>query len=304
MENRRIPVTLVTGFLGSGKSTLIGRVIEGAVPRRIAVIENELAEVGVDQLLLAGSAGDVTTLAGGCVCCSARGDLRGAVRSVCAGSPMPDAILIETSGIARVSSTAADLIELGISERNIWLRAVVVVVDAVNAVADAARPEFIDQVASADFVVLSKDDLANPKQRQAAREAVRAVSPAALALAVDVSVRDVLGTVGEQAESAFAPTPGVYGLGHEIEAVSVALPGDLDAARFRTILDELAADAAVLRVKGFVSVSGEVRLVQGVHNAVDTLPWRSAQPVELALVIIGEGLDEQDFRRRLWASRS
>ncbi len=300
MTAPRIPVTLVTGFLGAGKSTLISRVLDDVSPRRIAVVENELAEVGVDQRLLAGRAGGIVALSGGCVCCSARGDLLGAVRSVCSVGCPPDAILIETSGIARPSATAADLVELGAAERQIWLRAIIVVVDATNAATDSARAEFVDQVVHADAVILAKHDLADGSQRRDARRVIRAINPtASIVLAADAGAGEVLGPFGDQSESAFAPVPGVYALGHDIDAVCVAVPGDLDGPRLRTLLDELARDPSVLRVKGFVTVDGGVRLVQGVHATVDTLPWSTIDPDGLALVVIGERLDERQLRGRL-----
>jgi G3E family GTPase len=302
MGRPRIPVTLVTGFLGAGKSTLLARVLCDAHPRRIAVIENELADVGVDQRLLVGEAGEIVALAGGCVCCSARGDLLGAVRQVASGEFPPDAIVIETSGIARPSATAADLIELGASERQIWLRAIVVVVDAANAARDSGRGEFIDQIVHADVVLLTKGDLVEANILRGAREVVRGINPGAeIRLAPLAGSNDVLGAALDRTESAFVPAPGAYALGHDIEAISVELPASLDGDRLDAELSALAGDPAVIRVKGFVKVGDDVQLVQGVHGIVDTLPWPSVSSDALALVIIGECLNERGLRHRLEA---
>ena len=300
MASPRIPVTLVTGFLGAGKSTLLARVLLDANPRRIAVIENDLADVGVDQRLLAGGEGRVVALAGGCVCCSARGDLLGAVRQVCSVAAPPDAIVIETSGIARPSATAADLIELGASERQVWLRAIVAVVDAANAINDSGRVEFIDQVVHADVVLLTKDDLVDTNALRDARRVVREINPAAvIGRAAQAGASDVLGPAGDRVESAFVEVAGFHALGHDIDAISVELPSSLDGERLRAVLSDLASDPSVIRVKGFVKVGHEVQLVQGVHGIVDTLPWPSVSSDALALVIIGERLDAGELRHRL-----
>src|SRR5689334_9407657 len=104
-----VPVVLLTGFLGSGKTTLVNRILTQAHGRRIGVLVNEFGELGIDGALIAASDGPVVELANGCVCCATRGDLFASLDSLMEGSRELDAILVETSGLANPGPVIADL---------------------------------------------------------------------------------------------------------------------------------------------------------------------------------------------------
>jgi G3E family GTPase len=105
MDDSRLPVTVFTGFLGSGKTTLLNRLIGTPAFERSAVIINELGEIAVDHLLVDAPAGQLVVLDNGCICCSARGDLAGALRTLVRSQrsnnvPPFDRVLVETTGVA------------------------------------------------------------------------------------------------------------------------------------------------------------------------------------------------------------
>src|SRR6201994_4885841 len=163
----RLPVIAVTGFLGSGKTTLIRALLDKPEGANTAVVVNEFGEIGIDQALLRSSS-DVTVLLGnGCLCCNIRTDLQETLRALFADRargavPSFERVIIETSGLADpgpVLQTFATDRALG---REFHLQALVTVVDCVSGADNLARmPEARKQVALADRVILTKSDLAD-----------------------------------------------------------------------------------------------------------------------------------------------
>jgi cobalamin biosynthesis protein CobW len=298
----KIPVTIVTGFLGAGKTTLIRHLIANAGGRRLALIINEFGDVGVDGELLKGCADEacpreaIIELANGCICCTVADDFAPAVSALLAREPRPDHIVIETSGLAlpKPLVKAFDWPEL---RTRLTVDGVVAVVDAA-AVTDgrfaddparvaeqrAADPSldhdnpleevYEDQLLCADLVLLNKADLVGP----AALEALRAEIAGSLPRAVKIAATregaidpNVLLGVRAAAEDDLAARPSHHDAegGHDhddFDTFVVTLPaaGDPDALIDRLI--RATRDHDILRIKGFVEVDGRPMrmLVQGV----------------------------------------
>src|SRR6266566_1405724 len=165
----RIPVTVVTGFLGAGKTTLVRRVLATPEGAGTAVVINEFGSVGIDDALVRASTDDVTLLGNGCLCCNMRSDLQNALRNLVAERaqgtvPQFKRILIETSGLADpgpILQTFATDRALGSEFR---VEAVIAVIEAVSGL-DTLRwsAEARKQVILADRLVVSKTDLAKPQ---------------------------------------------------------------------------------------------------------------------------------------------
>ncbi len=181
----KIPVTLVTGFLGAGKTTLIGKLIRHPEMDRVAVVINEVGEIGIDDDLVKMSTENVSLLANGCLCCSVRTDLQDTLRELFgerrAGViPDFDRVIIETTGLADpgpVIQTLSSDTMLGAHYR---LDGVVALVDAVNARDQlASQPEFQQQVALADRIFITKSDLAAADAITALESDVAAINPRA-----------------------------------------------------------------------------------------------------------------------------
>src|SRR5438067_7351529 len=190
----RIPVTIVTGFLGSGKTTLIQRLLATPEGANTAVIVNEFGEVGIDHALLRGSSDATVLLGNGCVCCAVRSDLEETLRTLFADRahgavPSFRRVIIETSGLADpgpVLQTFASDRALG---REFHLQSLVTVVDAVAGAGNLARmPEARHQAALADRVVLTKTDLADNAAVAALTARIRELTAAPIATAINGSL--------------------------------------------------------------------------------------------------------------------
>jgi G3E family GTPase len=177
-----IPVAIVTGFLGSGKTTLISRILRDADFARTAVIVNEFGEIGLDHELIASSDETVLALTTGCLCCAVRSDLVATLldlgRRRATGEIAYDRVLIETSGLA----DPAPILHALMTDRDIaqhhTIDGVVTVVDTLHGEATLGHhPEARRQVALADTLLLSKTDLADPAEALCAR--LRQLNPGA-----------------------------------------------------------------------------------------------------------------------------
>jgi G3E family GTPase len=155
-----IPVTVLTGFLGAGKTTLLNRILSENHGRKLAVIENEFGEVGVDNQLVIQSEEELFEMNNGCICCSVRGDLIRILGRLLKRKDRLDGILIETTGLANPAPVAQTFFTDDEMRRNFRLDGIVAVVDAKHAATHLdAGDESVKQVAFADVVLLNKTDL-------------------------------------------------------------------------------------------------------------------------------------------------
>lgn len=322
------PVTILTGFLGSGKTTLVNRILRENHGARIAVIENEFGQVGVDAEFLARSEQQtIIQLANGCLCCSVRGDLARALHELARQAQERemsfDRVLIETTGLADPAPIIQTFLAETAIESLFHLDGVVAVVDAAHARAEAERPEFRSQVGYADRLIISKSDLVTDEERQALKDELSAANPRAPVVAADLHqsdirelmahVLDVRGFSNDHIPSEEITRilrsnngerrlrPMVLGK-HTRGLTSCVFSCDepLDLERLNGALDELVAfyGARLWRCKGIVhSARHRSRLVlQGVQGAIQIsggTMWRPFEPRRTVLVFIGLELDER-----------
>lgn len=168
-----VPILLVTGFLGAGKTTVVNHLLAHAEGRRIAAVVNDFGAINIDAELIAGASDGVVSLANGCICCSLEGDLLRTLSALLRRDPRPDHIVIETSGVADPADIVRNLMDPVIL-REAPLETVLCVMDA------TAPPAALDdalqrsQLRVADIVALSKLDLAEEGAGARMREAIRA----------------------------------------------------------------------------------------------------------------------------------
>jgi G3E family GTPase len=174
-----VPILLVTGFLGAGKTTVVNHLLANAEGRRIAAVVNDFGAINIDAELIAGASDGIVSLANGCICCSLEGDLLRTLAAILRRSPRPEVIVIETSGVADPADIVRNLMD-PVIWREAPLETVLCVVDA-TAPTEALNDELLrSQIRAADVVALSKSDLVDAAGRERIRNAVAAIRPAAV----------------------------------------------------------------------------------------------------------------------------
>jgi G3E family GTPase len=157
--SERVPATIVTGFLGSGKTTLINHLLSHGGLGRVAALVNDFGAIDIDAALVSEVADEVIQLSNGCICCTINGDLYAAVERVLALTPPVDRIVIETTGLADPLPVGLTLLQTDLKSRCL-LEAVVTVVDCANFALDLfAADAAMAQIVHADIVILNKNDL-------------------------------------------------------------------------------------------------------------------------------------------------
>ena len=196
----QVPVTILTGFLGAGKTTLLNRILTEQHGKRIAVIENEFGEVGVDQELVIGAEEEIFEMNNGCICCTVRGDLIRILGSLMKRKDRFDYILVETTGLADPGPVAQTFfVDDEVRDKTV-LDGIVTLVDAKHVwdhIDDAK--EVREQIAFADVIILNKTDLVGPEVLGRLEARIRAMNGAAKVLRArdaDVPMDDILNVGG------------------------------------------------------------------------------------------------------------
>jgi G3E family GTPase len=308
----RIPVTIVTGFLGAGKTTLVRRFLASPQGRGTAVIVNEFGAVGIDDVLVRDSAEETVLLGNGCVCCAARSDLQLALRRLVAERdrgllPQFGRILIETSGLADL----APILQTFATDRALGAEFHVEVVAAVaDAVTGPATLEWSaearKQIILADRLIISKTDLADAAATARLTERLAALNPRA---GIDVAVNGVLAprrliAIDEDADTAPRRNGFAAEAAHSDGVLSFVLTetAPVEWPPFARAMETLIAlrGPDLLRVKGFLDVAGcrGPVLVQFVQHLAHPPVELDAWPHERAsrLVFITRGIGEASVR--------
>jgi G3E family GTPase len=174
-----VPILLVAGFLGAGKTTVVNHLLAHAEGRRIAAVVNDFGAINIDAELIAGASDGVVSLSNGCICCSLEGDLLRTLATLLRCDPRPEFIVIETSGVADPSDIVRNLMD-PVIWREAPLETVLCVVDATTPAANLNDALQRSQLRAADVVALSKVDLVDAAVRAGLREAIRVLHPAAV----------------------------------------------------------------------------------------------------------------------------
>jgi cobalamin biosynthesis protein CobW len=308
MSIEKIPVTIITGFLGAGKTTLVRHLMQNPQGRRLAILVNEFGDLGIDGDILKGCADAncpedaIVELTNGCLCCTVADDFVPTIAALLARPQPPDHILIETSGLA-LPKPLLKAFEWPDLRSRITVDGVIAVADAEAVAAGRFAPDlaaiarqrladesidhdtplgevFEDQVACADIVILNKADLVSPERLAAARKTVLAEAPRSIPV-LDITEgrvdpRVVLG-IEAAAEDDLDSRPSRHedhdDHDHDdFDTIVITLPSNADAETIVARIEAIARDHGVLRAKGYVAIPGKPMrlLVQGVGTRVRT----------------------------------
>ena len=332
----RIPVTVLTGYLGAGKTTLVNRILAERHGRRWAVIVNEFGEAGIDGELIVGGDEELIELSNGCVCCTVRGDLVRTVRSLLARAVKPDAILVETTGLAAPAPVAQTFLVDHVLQARTRLDSITTLVDAlhIGAQLDDSR-EAVEQVAFADQIVLNKAEMASVDALVAIEQRLRRLNPLApilRAVRADVSLDAIMGRGGFDLDRIVTLEPDMLdapcdapghvhdehcGHGHsrtanaqshlagsDIGSVSLLATRPMDSDKVSAWIASLIETQGrdILRTKGIIDVAGDDRrlVVQAVHMQLEgdfQRVWKAGETRCSRLVLIGRNLDRNALQR-------
>lgn len=263
-----LPVTVIGGYLGSGKTTLVNHLLRHADGVRLAILVNEFGELSIDEDLIEAEDGDIISIAGGCVCCSFGNDLSAALMDMAKMSPPPDHVLIEASGVAIPGAIMASLGLLsGFSADGI-----VVLADA-ETVQQQAHDKYMGdticrQIADADIILLNKTDLVTEEGLKATRlwlatrnRQARIVQTAQSMVPPETVLESFLGRshgTGPHHETA------------NLDMLTLRPTGPIEVDH---IAQALATDQGIIRAKGFATLpDGKKRLLQVVGQRWQTSP--------------------------------
>ena len=258
---RNIPVTILTGFLGSGKTTLLNRILKEEHGKRIAVIENEFGEVGIDQALVINADEEIFEMSNGCICCTVRGDLIRVLGNLMKRRDKFDYVLVETTGLADPGPVAQTFFMDDEIHAEFALDGIVTLVDAAHIEQQLGRSdESTEQIAFADVLVLNKTDLVDGDALDRLEARLREMNRMARVIRserADVSVDTVLNLGAFDLEQVLDRRPtflepeypfewtGVYSLG--IGRYELSLADGPDPAMSLVVVPDQGTDDSALR---------------------------------------------------------
>jgi G3E family GTPase len=298
----RLPVAVVTGFLGAGKTTLVNHILAAPTGLRVAVMVNEIGEIAIDGELIAAAEGMVE-LANGCICCSINQDLVAAIGRLLTRRPLPDYLVVETTGLADPLPVALTLARPEFRDE-LRLDSIIAVADAEHFALDLdAVTAGWRQLRYADFVVLNKCDRVCAERADAIEAKIGAVAAGirvVRAAYARVALPLLLAT-DRYREHKPAPDNHDHLDEDGFETVSFASERPFSAERFQAFLETL--PASVFRAKGVLDIAGvdgrHLFHLVGRRFTLDPAPGRHRGTNRL--VLIGRRLDAAGLRARLAA---
>lgn len=305
---KKIPVTVITGFLGAGKTTLVNHLLKHGASEEIGVIVNEFGEMGIDGELILANEEVLIEIRNGCVCCTVRTDLVAGVKAMLSRDGVRlDRLIIETSGLADPAPVLQTFLADADVIDKVELESVVTIIDAENVRRQFGDDIAREQIAFADLILLNKIDLMEPPQLAQLERELRAINPTAEVMATLNAAAPADALLGRQRFSLpnlLAIEPGILEDEHEhehdqsITSCAVATDTPLDPILFNRWVNQLVQQHGqdLMRMKGVLHFEGEARRFNfhSVHMLLDARPgkrWGGNEKRSSRFVFIGRHLD-------------
>jgi G3E family GTPase len=330
MAAEKIPVTILTGYLGSGKTTFVNYLLKEHHGLRLAIVENEFGEVGIDDGLVLQTKDEIIEMMNGCICCTVREDLIEALMNLYTNRRAQfDAVIIETTGLADPAPVAQTFFVDENISKHFFLDAIVTFIDAKHATAhldevkpDGVENEAVEQVAFADVLVINKVDLITPSEIDCLKEKLRSINVTAKILESSYSRLDVSNIIGINAfdlaktlemDDGFLDTSADHKHDMSVSSIGFVIEGEFMLDKMMewlsTLLQTKGAD--IFRSKGIFAAIGrdEKFVFQGVHMVLDfgtslelgfKLPsWSPGEKRVNRLCFIGRNLNKAELSQSL-----
>jgi G3E family GTPase len=325
----QVPVTLLTGFLGAGKTTMLNHILSNQQGLRSAVLVNEFGEVGIDNELVVATSDQMVELSNGCICCSINGELQEAVHRVLERPEPLDLIVVETTGLADPLPVAMTFMAGDLRDR-LRLDSIITVIDAEHfSITALESPIARAQVVYGDILLLNKSDLVDEQRLKEVEAELRAIKndarilrasrgdvPLGLLLSVGLFETDRLASLQAQEDAHeqhhnhgdphhhehhhHPHTPELEGF----SSVSLAVEAPFDLRRFQHFLD-IQLPESVFRAKGVLWFRESERRhlfhLCGKRFTIDDSDWPDGSERHTKVVVIGKGIDQATLKTQLEA---
>jgi len=327
---KRTSCTILTGFLGAGKTTLLNHILKNNEHGlRIAIIENEFGEVGVDDAFIIETEEEIFEMNNGCVCCTVRGDLLRILDKLQKQEKPFDHILIETTGLADPAPVAQTFFMDEDVKKHYELDAIITVIDAkhihlhLNEIKpEGVENESVEQIAFADKILLNKLDLVTEDEKKTLINKLRKINEFAEIIETKYSEVDIKSVLGIKAfdlskilqkEEDFLDTGVQHEHDESVTSIGIEFEGSLDLSKLNSWLTALLRDNGVniFRSKGVLNIAGtDARYIfQGVHmlmsisSSADGVgrPWKEGEKRTNRLIFIGRDLDRATINSKFAA---
>lgn len=329
----KVPVSVLTGFLGSGKTTLLNHILKHHHGKRIAVIENEFGEVGIDDTLVKGGSladeENIVEMNNGCICCTVRGDLIAGLKKLIKNSKKTgkklDGVMIETTGLADPAPVAQTFFADEFVQQHMRLDGILTLVDAKHIVQhlDDEKPEgveneAVEQVAFADRILLNKCDLVeNEDELKDVEKRIRAINgtvPIKRTTNSEVDMDFILG-IGAfsldrivEMDDAFLKDSHEHTHDDRVTSVGIDVPGDCEKDKLNSFIGWLLKEKGVdlYRSKGVLAVKGmsEKFVYQAIHMLFansEEAEWGADEERRCKIVFIGKNLNREELTTKFMA---
>lgn len=318
-DSNKIPVTILTGFLGSGKTSLLNHIIQSQSNKRFAIIENEVGSVNLDSEFIVGAEEDIFQITDGCLCCSLNLELAKLLNELVRRRDEFDHLIIETTGIADPSGVAAVFVSDLTVQQHFQLDSILCVVDSfhIDELLKSKETEAARQISFADVLIFNKTDLVSTEQLMQTKKNLQAIHPFASTLETNlnannpqIDVNKILNVKAFEAKQVEVKTQSTkFVLAHQhgnITAQTYQYTQPFDFLKFRHFVQVLLhfQSMRIYRMKGILNIDGQPNKIifQSVQQQVvftKGSEWQPHETRQTTLVVIGNGLNKMAFDKKL-----